>query len=497
MNVKKNIPAAVILLLIGTMIYAQSLNDCFNGYKENDLELQQLQVKVLQAENSLERAKIENDAEINLSTGDMSVELNSEETTVEFSPEATVSLPAFNGTSVTASVPMVFEFGNADSDARFDNADVTISTDIISNTSSLAALEVEDAERNLILAMRDADVRRIAVEESFWNEVRGIYEAAQSLAAAKTILYTAQSDFNEVLVEGYAQFSSTYISAQLKVNSAERDVKEGERLLANALSNFSVECGMHSGALKEIPELPASLASMELADIKKFDKQMYIGIEEAVWTNSYNEKSRQADTDFNLNAYVGYGWDNYNSTSDEITASLSTGLSAAYKGISVSAGVSTPLDYTSNPSFLLSVGWDLTGSRTSVLDDNDDEYERRLELLDIKTAEKSYIDDIQAAETEYGDLIWSRQENSDNLAMYKKLYEDSVVWSEQGLIADSDLAQNKNSYEQAKYTASLTDIDYVLYNLQIAQYFIASEVTDYTQADTSAIKTGQEKDNDR
>ena len=484
MKLHKMIPAAGFILVWGAMLNAQTLNDCFIGYKEHDLELQQLQVKVKQAENSFDRAKADNGTEVNLSTGSMSLELGSGGTEMDFAPQATVSLPSVNGTSVTASIPLTVTTDSSGSATEFDNAEITLSTDIISNTARLAALGIESAERDLTLSQRDFTLKHIAVEESFWNEVRSLYEAAQSLADGKTTLYTLQTDFDEVKVEGYAPYSSTYISARLEVDSAQREVEEDARLLANALGDFAVECGMERDGLTDLPELPASLDSTELADMKNYDRQMYIDLEESIWTNGYRERSRQSDRDFTLRADFGYGWDGSLTGTDdsenELTHSLSAGLSASYRGMSLSAGVSTPLEDPSAPSLLLSLAWDLTGRRTSALDDRDDEYDRQLEILDIKIAAQAYTDAVGDAETDYGDLVWTKQRNSENLAMYKKLYEDSLEWSEKGLIANADLAQNRNSYEQARYTASLTNIDYVLYNLKIAQYFINSENTDYT-----------------
>ncbi len=484
MKLNKMIPAAGFIFVWGTMLSAQTLNDCFIGYKEHNLELQQLQVKVKQAETSLDRANVANGTEVNVSTGNMSLELNSDGTEMEFSPQATVSLPLINGTSVTASIPVTVETDSSGSATAFDNGEVTLSTDIISNTAGLASLEIESAERELTLSQRDLTLKRIAVEESFWNEVRSLYEAAQSLADGKTTLYTLQTDFDEIKVEGYAPYSSTYISARLEVNSAEREVEEETRLLANALGNFAVGCGMERDGLTDLPELPPSLDSTELAHMEDYDRQMYIDLEESIWTNGYNERSRQSDRDFTLRADFGYGWDGYLSGTDDteeaMTHSLSAGLSASYRGMSLSAGISTPLEDPSDPSLLLSLEWDLTERRTSALDERDDEYDRQLEILDIKIAEQAYTDAVGDAETDYGDLVWAKQRNSENLVLYKKLYEDSLEWSEKGLIANSDLAQNRNSYEQARYTASLTNIDYVLYNLKIAQYFINSENTDYT-----------------
>ncbi len=484
MRCKKKILFVEIIFFCYVLLSAQTLQDFFTGYKKHDLELQQLQVAVKQAQNDLDRAKVENGAEVSVETGDTSLELSSDGTTLEGTPAATVSVPSINGTSITASIPMTVVSNSTSSATELDDAGFTVSTDIISSTSKTAALTIEQSERDLVLAQRDVDVRHIAVEEAFWNEVRDMYESAQTLASDKTTLYTKRSALDEVKAEGYAQYSSTYISAQLEVNSAERSVKEDERLLANSLSNFAVDCGFSKDTVKDLPSLPVSIASTKLIPIKTYDKHSYIDLEEALWTNMHNEKERQAETDFTLSADAGYGWSGIisdNSETSDSTHSILTGLSATYKGITASAGVSTPIEDPSKPTLDFSFAWDLSTGKTDVLDKKDDEYDRELEKLDIKTAEQSYEDELQTAETNYGDLVWTKKENSDNLAMYKKLYEDSTDWYKKGLIAASDFAQNKNSYEQAQYTSNLTDIDYVLYNLGIAQLFIDSENTDYTK----------------
>ena len=91
-----------------------------------------------------------------ISSGTVTVYANSKGTNVEMKPNATLSLPAANDTTVTASVPVTFQNGGtstnttttvSSNEVSVKNASVSLSTGIITGVSLTKKITILESER--------------------------------------------------------------------------------------------------------------------------------------------------------------------------------------------------------------------------------------------------------------------------------------------------------------------------------------------------------------
>jgi len=134
--------------------------------------------------------------------------------------------------------------------------------------------------------------------------------------------------------------------------------------------------------------------------------------------------------------------------------------------------LSTTIENPTAPSLTFSFSYDFGTSKLNDIYDIEDEIDGKSEQLDIDAAIESWVENRQSYASTKATLEWTREQNAEQLDLYKKMYEDSKIWYEKGIIPKTDLLQAKNSYETNVDDSILTIIDCITYNLSIKKLFI-------------------------
>lgn len=450
------------------------LDDLLEGYLDNNIDLKDLQLDVEQAQADLDEILITYGVNVNVATGSSSFTVSDDTFEMTSSPSVTVTIPDANNTTITATTPLTVTVGN-DTQTYLDDAGVSVSTEIISSTANGSQLLKEEYERYLAEAKQAVATKKISLQSDFWEEVSDLYTADKTMKEDADDLYDNQIDFYTIVAQGYSKTSSAYRTAELEVKESKFTVEKDQRDLLELLDSFAVACGYKSGYLSEVPVLDRKYFDIDLISFDDYQQEKFIDIENVVWDHEYNKKLRDADSAFTLSVDTGYGYSTYSDSSDsesEAENEVSAGLTAGYKGLSTSLGLSTTIEDFTDPSLTFSFSYDFASSKLEDVYDIEDEIDDKREQLDIDDAIESWEDYRQTAVSDKATLEWTREQNAEQLELYKEMYEDSKVWYEKGIIAETDLLQAKNSYETNNDDSILTIIDCIIYNLDIQKLFI-------------------------
>lgn len=466
----------LFFIMLSVPVSALSVEKLLMGYAENDIQLKELDIKLQQAMLEAQKTALENGVNIILSTGDMEFDFSSSGVGVSVSPELSLSLPSLNNTTITATTPVTISTSTS---TRFTDADVKVSTDIISDKAKNRKLTIEKAERTIEIARRTLENHVLAVETAFWKALQALFGFSAEVLKAQDDLISDQTDFDTIKVQGYSDLSTIYRTAELTARTAEYTVEEKQRLFEKNLAEFLLDCGFDVGTLITLPELPAHVDKTELLEISDFDPALYAVLDESLWNADFNEKLRDADDNFVLSANAGYDHTNLTDSSGNSTRdkenSVNAGVNATWNGLSFGAGVSLPLEEPNNPKLVLGLSWDMNEGKLSRLSDEEKQYATGLDNLAVEKAQDSWIQQLQTSLISAIDLDWQRQRNAEELALYEELYTDTQSWYAQGIVSALDLLQTKTNYEQALYKSNSTALDILIYNLELRQLFIEGE----------------------
>jgi hypothetical protein len=437
------------------------------GYLDHNLDLQQLLLDVEEAQAELYEVNIDNGVDVELSTGDSTLTF-SDDVEIYTAPSMTVTIPDANNTSITASVPVTVTLDDS-TETDLEDAGISLSTEIISSTKNESSLTREKYQRAITEAMQAVETKKISLQLDFWESVGEIYTADQTMKTDADDLYDNQIDFDTIIAQGYPESSSKYRTAQLELKESEFTVEKDKRDLQDLLEDFAYSCGVEIGTIIDLPAIDEKYYNISLVSFDDYNQGNFIDLENVVWDYTYNEKLRNAQSDFTLSFDAGYGY--YTEYDTDAANEVSTGLTATYKGLTTSLGISTTVEDPTEPSVTFSFSYDFGTTKLKSVYDMLDEIDEKGELLDISSAIESWIEYRQDALSEKSTLEWTREQNAEQLALYKEMYEDSIKWYEDGNIPETDLLQAKNSYETKIDDSIITIIDCITYNLEIEELF--------------------------
>ncbi|MDC7228501.1 MAG: hypothetical protein PQJ61_17195 [Spirochaetales bacterium] len=442
------------------------------GYLENNIDLQQLMLDVEEADAELYELYVENGVNVEISTGSSTLTFSESDVEIAASPSVSVTIPNANNTSITTTVPLTVTLGDS-TGTSLDDAGVSLSTEIISSTADENLLTKEEYQRAVTEAEQAVETKKISLQVDFWDDVRDIYTADQTMKTDADELYDNKIALDTIIAQGYAESSSIYRTAQLELKESEFTVQKDERDLQKLLGDFAVSCGLSPNSITELPVIDENYFNIELVSFDNYRRENFIDLEDVVWDHEYNERLRDAESDFSLSLDAGYGYSaSYGSIATEAENEVSTGLTTSYKGLSTSIGVSTKLEDPDEPSITFSFSYDFGTAELEDVYDIMDEIDEKGELLDIESAIESWVEYRQDAFSEKATLEWTREQNAEQLALYKEMYEDSQKWFESGDIPETDLLQAENSYETKLDDSIITIIDCITYNIEIEELFI-------------------------
>jgi len=482
-------------------VQGDRLINLLSGYLENDLELQKLSLQAASSSLDLSSTKINNGISLTLSTGSITIRPSSDGTTVSFEPEASLSLPQLNDTDITVDFPVT----KTEEDTTITNGSVEVSTAIISNARKERKVNLLKAERSLLEAKRSVQNRALSAETDFYTQLKSLYSSALSVLEAKSDFYEDSISLKKLQVQGYGETSSTYRSAALDVQSDRRKIEKLERIFERETAIFARKCGMEyerngkeihhrDGTINEnetayqsaIAFLPFSIPEVEPVDVLSFSADNYTDLESATWNKYIATLSREADGDVTLKATGGYTFNNSSADSD----TLDGGLSLSWRGVSAKAGVSLPtgsyalgsdlsggLEPSSqkDPVYTLAFGLTPNTWRLRSIEKKQDEIDRQLEAIDIKSAVDDYETDVLDRESTLNDLIWSKKSCAEEYDMYLKLETDMKDWFNQGIVTESDYLDTRNSRDKAQINQLINLVELIIYNNETKLLFNRDE----------------------
>ena len=456
------------------------------GYLANDVTFQKATINEQLASLSATTTHINNGMAFSISSGTVTVYSNSNGTNVEMKPNATLSIPTANDTTISASVPVTFQNGGtststtstvSSNEVSIKNASVTVSTGIITGASLSKKISILEAERKYLEARRNAQVAAITAEKNFYTALKKLYGYALSVLTKRSTLYDDTLDLRKLVAQGYSKTSSSYLKADLKVRSDQRNVTEAERLLERETTVFAKKCGIDYERVGEnaydsaLSFLPPTVPDVEILDPNSFPASAYTATESAAWNKYIAELKRKANKNLTLKANLGYTFNNSYSSSDTVDA----GLSLDWRGISATAGVSVATGSTvfnssskstgsSEPVYKFSIGWNPNTWRISKITEQQNQLNKMLEDVVIKSAENDYETDIESKLTTISDLQWSKQSYQEEYAMYEKLEKDMASWYRQGIVTENDYLDARDNCQKAAINLLVNAVDVILFN---------------------------------
>lgn len=446
-------------------------------YIQNNRELHELEIKVRQSKIDAEKIYIQNGIDFTLSTGNINFNTNSENTEISFSPNAKISLPQINDSSLNVDLPITIKKNNEESITELDNIGISFQSGIISSNKKTREINLLKADRNILVALRNYEKGKVNVEKSFLQDLQKLYTLLNDVASSEDNLIEKELEFEEILVQGYSENSSDYLFAKMDVLRCKRDVHEKQKEFEYELTLFKNNCGKDFN-FTENDLLNLILPETSLRKISEYKKENYVELENAFWVNKINNMSREADIPFSLYGNLGYGLSQQISGSENTntTHNLNLGVEGNYKGFTSGIKTSIPIKHKEKPSVSMSLGWNLGDMKTGDLEKSEDELSLQLELLAIEEAEENYAKDSVDFFTKARDLLWKKNENNIEKKLYAELEEDMKMYFENGIINETKYRQAKTNFKTAQLNCVLSEIECMIFNIELNLLFIPSEL---------------------
>ena len=449
------------------------------AYLENDLELQNLTLEARKSELSLEYSKVSNGFDLKLNSGNIVLTLSEDGTKIKANPSLQLSIPQASGLSLSAEttfsqISQTGQGSGADG-AVLSDTSLSAQLDLVSTNSLSRKLALLKAQRTLTQARRNLQKGALEAENDFYTQLKALLSSIKMLIKAEQSLYSDTIDFEAVKATGYSEKSSTYRLAQMKVLSDKHSVESSLRELINDYVVFYKKCGYDislSPSQNYMELIPQDIESVESVNVLDFERDNYSKIEAAVWTNQINSMERKLNSNFSLSAGAGYTFDNTSTNSD----SIDTQLTAAYGGLSVSAGLAIPVNAAANTSAspALTMAFSLSPStfKKNSLQKKEAALTEEQELLDIQTAQTDYETYILLAAQELESMLWEKESAEENYEMYSKLAAELEGWYKQGIISESEYMSAKTNAAMYQVEILMNMLDLIIFNDEVQANFV-------------------------
>jgi outer membrane protein TolC len=431
------------------------------GYIERDAAGKHLAMEKERAALELQRYALETGTAFTVSSGDTVFTFSPSGLSVSAKPGVALGFPNLRNTRVTLDAPLGFDGENL---SQY-GVDLSVSAGIITGQGDTRKAGLEESRRSFSTALRNlADHRRLA-EQEFCKTIKNLLSLEDAVLKARDAVLDAERDLAEKRAGGYGASSVVWRTADLTLRSRERELNEAERKLDMALGEFAESCGAAPAGIPEIPTEP-------LLSIGSFDPRNYSELEEARWNHELNNLKRRAlNHPFTLDGTAGFSWRENGSTN---STAASAGLGFTRGGLSLSAGVSLPLEQMDEPSLTLRLQWKPSGSRISKLEAQLRELAAQGELRVIQEAEKQFSGRVIDYERRREDLLWQQENYEEEADLYRINAEEQKLWFDRGIIRESDYQDAQTNYLMAINRLRSARIDRRLYNLELAGLFRTS-----------------------
>ncbi len=482
MKAKKSV---VFVLIVICFMYTLSAQETQAQTEKNDFEI--LKDSYIRHDDNLLKTLIESDKtklaaqktliangfNVNASTGTVYTNFSSDKLYISFSPELEFELPGLNDTTISVKAPVTIYDGKV---SDIDNAGVTVSTGILSKTAKQRKYTLLQVQRNILEADRNVSNAKVQAEKQFLSDLRELFEILKKVGTAQETLLDDQMDLDYLVTQGYGTGSAKYRTAYLTVQKDKMNVEEQRHNFRHKLVVFQKKCD-DVIELDEEKIRALKIPEVELDRIRKYNKDNYIELEKANWNAKINELARDADIPVTLSAYGSYGYTYSESVYGTTTEKniIQVGLSGSANGLTARVGTIFSLEDELNPSLTFSLGYDFATFKTKKLDKKTKELEEKSDELAVREAMHDFSDDVASYIEKYVNLKWEREENKTQTELYDELYKDSESWYSKGVISETEYRQSKVNYQNSVVDGILTDIDCLLYNINLSLLFVNDE----------------------
>jgi hypothetical protein len=438
------------------------------SYLEKDSDLKNQALELQKAKLNQQSTQIDKGISIKLQTGDMTFTFG-DNNSFTVKPGASVTIPQANNLGVNVSSQVSVKDGKT----SFDSASATVSVDVISANKANREISLLQQERKVLEAERSLTSKALDKEKSFYKSLSNLMNSVTSVLSKKATVFDDNVSFEKIKLQGYKSDSASYVKAELKLYTSQRDYESAVHSLINDYKSFYLSCGYEI----DIPEdtdftqlIPTDIVQVEAVDITSFDKSKYKDIESNEWNQEINQMSRDASTKLTLTANGGYSYRNNNGNASN---SVNAGVSGSYDGLGLNASVSVPVaDEKSSPSLTVGITWTPNTSKKNKISDQLEEIAIEQEQMKLDSAYSSYETTVQERQLKLADILWNIQSNQTNLEMYQKVEENMKSYYDRGLISEKDYSSACNSTVQAKVKQISGYIDLIIYNNEVSAMFV-------------------------
>ncbi len=469
---------AALVVLVGTSgsinrLCALDYHSLLAAYQANDIQLQQLEIRLEQAELSVKKLNLQNEPTYTVSSGRTSVSAGTDGFSISVSPSATYSFMDERNTSVSVSAPFSFSAKDNSSTFRANDVGAKFSMDLISSSGEQKSLSLQKAERSVLEAERNIEARKMTLENSFLSQLKTIFTDKKNVFDANSSLEDSRISLESLKAKGYSETSASYRTQSLSYQSAEHKLEKAQRTLQDDLQLFSAKCGM---TLSENFDL--AIPDEKLLSFSDFDKGLYKSIESATWTNYINSLERGISSDLSVSVNGGYSFSGSTGGNSSGSHTPDAGVSVSYKGITASAGLSLPMTFSDhadpkiNPTLSLSFSYTPKTEKNNELTKMQNQLTEESELLSIQEAVASYREALVSYDTQKETLEWELSRYEEEVSLYESLADDYESWFNQGLVSQSDRRKAISNYENAVASQRLAKINVLSYNISVRSQFV-------------------------
>ena len=468
---KKKVLAALAGLLSLSFLGAVELvptSQLLASYLEQDADLKNQALELQKAKLNQQSTQIDKGISVKLQTGDMTFTFG-DNNSFSVKPGASVTIPQANNLGLNVSSQVSVNDGKT----SFDSASATVSVDLISANKANREISLLQQERKVLEAERSLTSKALEKEKTFYKNLSNLMNSVTSVLSKKATVFDDNVSFEKIKLQGYTKDSASYVKAELKLFTSQRDYEAAVHTLINDYKAFYISCGRDI----ELPEdtdftllIPTDIVQVEAVDITSFDKSKYKDIESNEWNKEINQMSRDASTKLTLTANGGY---TYRNTNGNASNSVNAGVSGTYEGLGVNASVSVPVaTEKASPYVTVGITWTPTTSKKNKISDQLEEISIEQENMKLESAYSSYETTVQERQLKLEDILWNIQSNQTNLEMYEKVEENMKSYYDRGLISEKDYSSACNSTIQAKVKQISGYIDLIIYNNEVIAMFV-------------------------
>lgn len=444
---------------------SQSYESLLAAYLSNDRSLQEVALQYEQAVLSYQKMQVQNAFNMKLSSGSARLDMSNEETTLSLSPSVSMDFPEIQNSKIEAKLPLTILL-NDESSYSINDAGLSLSTDLLSSAKKNRALTLKKAEESLSEANRKKDAKILSLTKEFLQALKSMYSQQSNVLTQEESALSKERDLALLKAQGFEENSAKYRLAYLSWQTQLRSYEEVKRSYEKEVLDFAKKCGVEAfDSDIIIPQEP-------LRSLETFPKTEFSSIRTSLLNYENNRLSQDAKTPFQLGFNAGYGFSlTEKNQTQEIKNTVSTGLSFKKNGLTASLGMQNTLEALENPRFTFSLDYSFSEQKISQISNAEELVQEKILLLAIDNAEAVYESTLSEKEKQKDTLLWQLDKNKEHESLYADLADDMKAWYDKGIISETEYKQALANYLKAGTERRITELDCLIYNVDIATLF--------------------------